>query len=80
MAGKAFIVLGAGYGQIPLMRKVREHGLSPIAVDHTPEPAGKGYCDLHVRVSYRDEEAIHALCLQHAVPDCGAFPRFFFEG
>jgi biotin carboxylase len=71
MARKAFIVLGAGYGQTPLMRKARERGLSPIAVDHTPEPAGKGHCDLHVPISYRDEAAIHALCMEHDVAGIG---------
>ena len=71
MGKKAFIILGGGYGQIPLMRKARECGLSPIAVDYTPEPEGKGHCDLHVRISYRDEEAIYDLCMQHDVAGIG---------
>ena len=71
MAKRAFIVLGAEYGQIPLMRKARERGLSPVAVDYNQEPAGKEHCDLHVQISYRDEERIFDLCRQHDVAGIG---------
>ncbi len=71
MARRSLIVLGAEYGQIPLMRKAREFGLSPVAVDYNEEPAGKVHCDLYLRISYRDEDEILDACRQLDIAGIG---------
>ena len=65
--GKTLLIVGAGFGQVPAIKKAKELGLDTIVIDKNPNAIGMAMVKKSFPVDIIDEEAVLSLAKKHNI-------------
>src|SRR5690554_3219154 len=64
---KKLMVIGAGFGQLPAIKKAKEMGLTVIAIDRNPDAMGMKYADYAYSVDVVDVNEAIKIAKKHKI-------------
>ena len=64
---KTLFVVGAGFGQVPAIKKAKEMGFRVCTVDRNPDAPGMQQADFSYEIDVKDKEAILEVARKHAI-------------
>jgi biotin carboxylase len=64
---KSLLIIGAGFGQVPAIRKAKELGVTTICVDKNPNALGMAEADFSYEMDVVDFEGCLKICKKHSV-------------
>lgn len=67
MKGKNCLVLGGGYGQMALIQRLKNNGLTVVLQDRNPECPARSLADIFIHADTVDSESASKAAVQHKV-------------
>ena len=64
---KTILIIGAGFGQVPAIKKAKELGLTVIAIDKNPKAIGMSMADFSYEVDILDREGALQIAKKHDI-------------